>query len=135
VSDFSTKVRSYYECEAQGLPPARMRVMEIVLRAKGPLSRHDISKIGYIPLQSVCGRVNELLSMGFLEVVGEKSDENTEREVELVYFPSEIKSIKQIEKTKEKSMLVRLREIMSKTEGVSFGGKIYSWDEVFKGCQ
>jgi len=125
---------------AQGLSSARARVMQAIFRAQGPLSRHAISQMSGLPLSSVCGRVSELIDMGFLVVVGEVYDSATKREVEAVYYPDHIRSIKQLEKLAKQDRLAeleaiveQLKKVVASTEGVVFKGQTVTWARAMRG--
>jgi len=77
--------------------------MQAIFRAQGPLSRHAISEMSGLTLSSVCGRVNELIDMGFLVVVGEVYDSATKRKV------------------------------VANTEGVVFKGQTVTWARAMRG--
>ncbi len=51
---------------------------------KGEMTRRELAEATGLRLHSVCGRVNELMSSGEVEVVGTKWDSDTERNVELL---------------------------------------------------
>lgn len=51
---------------------------------KREMTRKELAESTGLRIQSVCGRVNELLSSGEIEVVGTKWDSDTERKVEVL---------------------------------------------------
>lgn len=67
------------------LTPLHLRILK-TLQSSGSLSRSDISIISRLSLQSTCARVNELVALGLIEVVGIKHDYITKRKVELLYL-------------------------------------------------
>jgi len=85
--DASTQLRSYYETVAEGLPARRREIMRFLLDSQDPVTRAEITLGTTCTLQSVCGRVNELLEMGLIIVVGEVHDELTDRFVESLGIP------------------------------------------------
>lgn len=52
----------------------------------GSQSRTDLSIVTGLPLQSICARVNELVAIGYLEVIGVKKCQRTERCVEMLFI-------------------------------------------------
>jgi len=54
------------------------------LLQNGTFSRNDIAADTGLRLQSCCGRVNELIAMGFIEVMGVAKDARSNRSVELL---------------------------------------------------
>lgn len=56
------------------------------LLTNGAMSRSDLSIHTRIRLQSVCARTNELIALGFVEVIGVKHDSRTQRNVEMLYI-------------------------------------------------
>jgi len=69
-----TSMLAYQQLLAtNSLSPARRRVVEILEEHGKPMTRAEISQYSYMyptpkayPLQSICGRVNELIEMGAL---------------------------------------------------------------------
>lgn len=133
----STKVRSYYRTQAEGLSPARERVMRVIFQSDRPVSRQQISDRTGMKLSSVCGRVNELLEMGFLIVASETWDECTSREVEALYTPDTIRSIKQLDKINKKDRLEaiekRAKTLTANGAMVFWQGKLYPIERAFQG--
>ena len=70
----STSKMAYQQLiDTNKLSPARRRVVEILEEYGKPMTRAEISQYSYMfptpkayPLQSICGRVNELIEMGAL---------------------------------------------------------------------
>jgi hypothetical protein len=52
----------------------------------GSQSRTDLSIVTGLPLQSICARVNELVALGYVEVIGVKKCHKTERCVEMLFI-------------------------------------------------
>ena len=52
----------------------------------GSQSRTDLSIVTGLPLQSICARVNELVALGYVEVIGVKKCQKTERCVEMLFI-------------------------------------------------
>lgn len=52
----------------------------------GSQSRTDLSIVTGLPLQSICARVNELVALGYIEVIGVKKCQKTERCVEMLFI-------------------------------------------------
>ena len=65
VSDTSRK--AYYEHEDEGKIGKQCRLILSKMRKGRDYSRREIAKDFGLELSSVCGRVNELLTMGLLE--------------------------------------------------------------------
>jgi len=104
-----TKIHSYYQTIAEGLPKRHGQVMNCLLESEFPLSRKQISIKSGLTLQSVCGRANELIKMGAIEVCSSVYDCETEREVETLGIPDKINEINDV-RLKKKVSLNQMRE-------------------------
>jgi len=91
-----TKTQSYYQTIADGLPKRHGQIMNCLLECYFSLSRRQIASATGLTLQSVCGRINELLKMGAVCVTGSVYDCETERNVETLAIPDQINHINDI---------------------------------------
>jgi len=79
VSD--TSKQAYVEITIDGTrQTVRQRILDIIT-CFPKLSRNDISRQFNISLQSVCGRVNELIRDGEIKETGTKIDEHSNKTV------------------------------------------------------
>lgn len=62
----------------------RAQIYEFVEKRPNGATRQEISRALGEPINSVCGRVNELLGRGYLVVVGTKKDAVTGHSVEIL---------------------------------------------------
>lgn len=60
----------------------RDHVYKTLKASKTPMSRREIAEAANISLQSVCGRVSELMNEGKIVSVDKQKDEETNRNVE-----------------------------------------------------
>jgi len=77
----STKLKSLKQTKAK---PSSVRNLVLTALKNGPLTRNEIAETIDRRLSSVCGRINELLRDGLVEVVGTTQDSETDREVEVL---------------------------------------------------
>lgn len=88
----STKIQSLRQTQISGTAATqRERIYYLLLMTGKSLSRNEISKVfdywenrPRIRLSAVCGRVNELLRDGLIEVAGNTWDTETKRNVEII---------------------------------------------------
>jgi len=93
-----TKIKSYWQTVAEGLPKRHRQVLEVLSEYGGTYSRKQIASFTGLSLQCVCGRVNELLKMGAITEGEQMYDFATQRRVEGVRIPDGIHEIKPMEK-------------------------------------
>ena len=111
----STKARSYLmtQCDEWG-SNRRALVLRSLLLADRPLSRNDLAFRTGLGIQSVCGRVSELVRAGILFVVGEKFDIHSDRYVEVLECTNDISTIREI--TRKQSTKDRLKARINELE-------------------
>ncbi len=79
-----TSILAYAENIASGRNSSqRLQILEFI-KANQPCSRGDIMRGLGLPINSVSGRVNELLKMGFIEIAFKALDKVTGRKVEFL---------------------------------------------------
>lgn len=78
----STKLQSYNQTKPTSGERAR-EILAFLVTTSGA-TRAEIAEATDIALSSVCGRINELLASGEVEVSGTKKDLNSGRQVEIV---------------------------------------------------
>lgn len=82
----STKLKSYYATLAADIGGRRGQVLKAITKA-GSVTRHGLVHRAGLPLQTICGRVSELLEMGVIVVSGLKYESETRRECETLSIP------------------------------------------------
>ena len=82
----NTKLESYYATIASDIGGRRGQVLRYVVYC-GPSTRHMISRSTELPLQTICGRVSELIDMGLLVVKDVRWEPSTRRYCELLAIP------------------------------------------------
>lgn len=81
-----TSIEAFYSLGVEYLQPKEQAVMRVF----GPgtkLSRQQISEVARIPLHTVCGRVDSLISKGKLVEEGERRDPMTGKRQKLLWVP------------------------------------------------
>ena len=78
-----TSVRAYRAIKPF-LNGKRAQIYEFVEKRPNGATRQEISRALGEPINSVCGRVNELLGRGYLVVVGTKKDAVTGHSAEIL---------------------------------------------------
>lgn len=79
----STKAESL-ERTKDSIGEKAMLVYDTIKTFKRPLTRAQIANLTGLKLSSVCGRANELIKAGLIEVCGKEWDVETQRNVEVL---------------------------------------------------
>ena len=82
----NTKLESYYATIASDIGGRRGQVLRSVVDC-GPSTRHEVSRATGLPLQTICGRVSELIEMGLLVIKDVRFEQSTRRYCELLAIP------------------------------------------------
>lgn len=78
--------KPYADIGRAGKPPAqRRRILRLFQNAGRPLNRRVIAEVTGIPINVVCWRVKGMLDSDLLEVVGERKDDVTGQDAEMLF--------------------------------------------------
>ena len=85
----NTSLKAYWEGRLGGSFSRQQLTVLDALNVWGVSSRADLVKHTLLPINVVCGRVNELLKRGVVEVSGKEIDADTGKEVQLLKLKEE----------------------------------------------
>ena len=83
----NTKLESYYATIASDIGGRRGQVLRAVVDS-GPSTRHEVSRATGLPLQTICGRISELIEMGLLVSKDVRFESATKRWCEVLAIPN-----------------------------------------------
>lgn len=74
-----TSLDAYFSIETKYEVTIRRRIMDLLSESPAPLNNREIGKLLKLPINTVTGRINEMLNEGLVVRTGKARDEETGR--------------------------------------------------------
>jgi Mn-dependent DtxR family transcriptional regulator len=80
-----TSIQSYQQTLQEPKTDTIRNTIYRLVNTHQNLSRNDIQRITKLPINTITGRVNELIEMGYITAAGTKKDRLTNRNVQILH--------------------------------------------------